>query len=385
MKKLFSKVLLSITILGVSGLGVLAKDYKDLPKDHWAYKQIQTLTEQNVVVGYPDGNYRPEANVTRAEFATMVIKALNQQNAELTSTYTFKDFNEKHWAWGNVERAVMFDLLKGNPDGTFNPDGNVSRGHAISVAVSALTTEKVSNERAVEILEDKYVDYKDLPAWLIVASGKAEVLGLIVTPPGQDNVIAAERPATRAELAAFLVKMAEAAKLNPNEKLRAVMMPKLADGIVVPNTTLQDNFIATIPAGTIIPVVVLNDKLSTQSSKVNDRFDAKLPRNLITKERYLLIVENSPITGHVASVKVAKCFFRDGKMQIVTTNICTDKNPNARFEGVVLEMRDLRPFWKTFFKRLFRGSVIEYHNGQVVNVQLTRPIRIDLIHGMIIE
>ena len=80
MKKLFAKVLLSLTILGISGLCVFAKEYKDLPQDHWAYKQIQTLTDQNVVVGYPDGNYRPDANVTRAEFATMVIKALNQQN-----------------------------------------------------------------------------------------------------------------------------------------------------------------------------------------------------------------------------------------------------------------------------------------------------------------
>lgn len=384
MRKLLTTVLLFTAVLGFSVISVCAKDYKDLPEDHWAYKQIQTLTEQNVVVGYPDGNYRPEANVTRAEFATMVIKALNQQNAELTTTYTFKDFPETHWAWGNVERAVMFDLLKGYPDGTFNPDGTVSRGHAISVAVNALTTETVSNERAVEILEDKYVDYKDLPAWLIVASGKAEVLGLIVTAPGDENVIAADRPATRAELAAFLVKMAEAAKLNPNAKLKEVMSPKLADGIVVPNTTLQ-GYIATIPAGTIIPVVVLNDKISTQTSNVNDRFDSKLPRNLITKERYLLIVENSPITGYVSSVKMARCFFRDGKMQVVTTNISTPKNPNARFEGVVLEQRDLRPFWKTFFQRLFRGSVIEYKNGQVVNVQLTRPIRIDLTNGWIIE
>ena len=79
MKKLLTKALMLAAILGFTSAATFAKDYADLPKDHWAYKQIQILTDFNVVVGYPDGNYRPEQNVTRAEFATMVIKAFEQQ------------------------------------------------------------------------------------------------------------------------------------------------------------------------------------------------------------------------------------------------------------------------------------------------------------------
>lgn len=384
MKKLLSKVLVLTAVLGFTCINVLAKDFNDLPQNHWAYKQIQTLSDFGVVVGYPDGSYKPDANVTRAEFATMAIKALDQQNAELKSTVVFSDLPDTHWAYGMVERGVMFDLIKGNPDGTFDPNGNVSRGHALSVVVNALTTESISRSKAVEILEHSYVDYKVLPEWLIITAGKAEILGMIVKSPNDPTKINADKPATRAELAAFLVSMIEQAKLNPNAKLKEAMSPKLADGIVIQNASVQ-GYIATIPAGTIIPVVVCNETLSSQSSKVNDQFLSKLPKNLITKEKYLLIVENSPITGKVSDVKVGRWFFRDGKLCMETTSITTAKNPCASFAGVVLKDTELRPFWKTFFQRLFKGSRVIYKNGQVVNVQLTKPVRIDLTNGWIVE
>jgi hypothetical protein len=59
MKKLLTKALMLAAILGFTSAATFAKDYADLPKDHWAYKQIQILTDFNVVVGYPDGNYKP--------------------------------------------------------------------------------------------------------------------------------------------------------------------------------------------------------------------------------------------------------------------------------------------------------------------------------------
>ena len=69
-----------------------------------------------------------------------------------------------------------------------------------------------------------------------------------------------------------------------------------------------------------------------------------------------------------------------------TKSIVTEKNPDgATFAGIVLEDTQLKAFWKTFFQRLFVGSKVIYKNGQVVNVQLTKPIRIDLTNGWIYE
>ena len=384
MKKLLTKALMLAAILGFTSAATFAKDYADLPKDHWAYKQIQILTDFNVVVGYPDGNYKPEQNVTRAEFATMVIKAFEQQKAEIKQPAKFTDVSEKDWFYGMVQRAVMFDLLKGYPDGHFDPYGNVSRGHVISTTVNALTTETISNQKAKEILENSYSDYDQIPDWLIIAAGKAEILGMVVKAPGEETVINAERPATRAELAAFLVKMLEQAKLNPNAKLKEAMSPRTGEGIIIPTTTLE-GYIATIPAGTVIPIMVLNKSITSQKSKAGEQFLSKLPKNLITKEKYLLLVENDALNGKIASVKVGRLFIRNGEVTMETHTITTDKNQTAAFCGDALGGYRPEGFWKTLYLKVVKGHRVQIKEGDIPNLKLNKPVRIDLTNGMILE
>ena len=63
--------------------------YSDMEENHWAYSQIKILTEKNVAVGYPDGSFHPDENVTRAEFASMAIKALGQENTTIAQPINF--------------------------------------------------------------------------------------------------------------------------------------------------------------------------------------------------------------------------------------------------------------------------------------------------------
>ena len=56
--------------------------YTDMNETHWAYQSIKFLTEVGVVVGYPDGSYKPDIPVTRAEFASMAIKALEARKTQ---------------------------------------------------------------------------------------------------------------------------------------------------------------------------------------------------------------------------------------------------------------------------------------------------------------
>lgn len=76
MKKLFN-LCLSLAVSALIAMPSFA--YPDVTEAHWAFSQIQTLTEQGVIVGYPDGTFQPDENVTRAEFASMAIKALGQE------------------------------------------------------------------------------------------------------------------------------------------------------------------------------------------------------------------------------------------------------------------------------------------------------------------
>ena len=73
MKKLL-KMLLSFTTAVLIAVPVLA--FPDVSDDHWAAKQIKELTEKSVIVGYPDGTFQPDENVTRAEFASVFSRIL---------------------------------------------------------------------------------------------------------------------------------------------------------------------------------------------------------------------------------------------------------------------------------------------------------------------
>ena len=383
MKKLLTKALLFVAVLGFSSVVSMAKDYKDLPQDHWAYKQIQILTDFNVVVGYPDGNYRPEQPVTRAEFASMVVKAFDQEFADIKKPVTFSDVNTTDWFWGVIQRAVMFDLLRGYPDGSFNPYGTVERGHVIATVVNALTTETVSRQKAVDILENSYSDYDQIPEWLLIAAGKAEILDMIVHEPGEAGKIAAQRPANRAELAVFIVKMLEQAKLNPNEKLKAAMSPRIAEGIIV-NSEL-DGYIATIPAGTVLPIMVLNKKITCKHSKIGDDFVSSLPKNIITKEKYLLLVEGDVLNGKLSEIDKGTLFVRNGMVNMTTERITTDRKQNAKLLGDALGGYRPEGFWKTLYLKVIKGHQIIIHEGDILNLKLREPVRIDLTNGMILE
>ena len=75
--------------------------YNDMTETHWAYQSIKFLTEVGVVVGYPDGSYKPDIPVTRAEFASMAIKALGQENTNVSQDIHFADITPDFWAYSD--------------------------------------------------------------------------------------------------------------------------------------------------------------------------------------------------------------------------------------------------------------------------------------------
>ena len=219
MKKLFQLALTLFTASFIIGLPAFS--YPDVTPDYWAAPQIKELTEKGVIVGYPDGTFKPDANVSRAEFASMAIKALGQEHTTIAQPVNFNDIEPGFWAYDSIQKALYFDLISCPPEGeAFRPDDTVTRGESISVAVNALTTEQISNIKAKEVLSKKYADTAEVPEKFLIPAGKAEILNMLVTIPSSDKAkIDAERPATRAEVAGILYNMMEQAKLNPNAKL----------------------------------------------------------------------------------------------------------------------------------------------------------------------
>ncbi|MDD3238338.1 MAG: S-layer homology domain-containing protein [Candidatus Gastranaerophilales bacterium] len=383
MNKLICKFFVLLGLLVIGTTQAFAAEYTDLNKDHWAYKQIEALSEQGVVVGYPDKSFHPDENVTRAEFATMVIKAVGQENADLKEIINFDDINTDFWAWNMIQRAVRFDIIKRSPDNCFHPEADVTRAQAMAFVTNALETGNITEEQAKMTLAKTYKDYKTTPDWVIIIAGKAEILGVIAKVPGQENILAAERPATRAELAVFLYNLREQVQINANKKLREAMKPKSAEGIIIENAIVEGN-IGTIPAGTILPVIMSNS-VSSQKSKLAEVFVTKTPKNFVTKEKYLLIVEDSPIAGQVLDVKVGRYFIRNGKIILETKSIKTPTNQVANFRALANTDLVYKNFWQKFLHTVFKGAKVNIEKGKVVDIQLLQPIKVNMSTGIIIE
>ena len=382
MKKEIKTILMSIGVLLLTSVPAFAF-YSDMDTNHWAYKQIKQLSEQSVVVGYPDGTFKPDENVTRAEFASMAIKALGQENATVAQPVNFKDINKDFWAYNAIQKAIYFDLIS-NPDKgeKFRPYDSVSRAEALSIAVNALTTEQISEQKAKYVLSKVYKDSNDIPSWFIVPAGKAEILGMVVCSPDKAGIMEAERPATRAEVTAILYNMMEQAKLNPNAKLAEAMRKKTGDGYVIENAFVQ-GAVGTIPAGSIVPIKVAN-VMGSQISKNGDQFIAKTPEHFITKDKYILIYKGTDVKGQVCQAKPGRLFVRNGILTLSTDTIVTP-NDQAVVEHGTADVTVKKNKFMTWIRKIFKGEKIIVLPDGTVYVKLLDTIKVDLTNGWIFE
>ena len=377
----FLKIILSAAVLCFCTIPAMA--YPDVDDSHWAAKQITELTEKGVIIGYPDGTFKPDENVTRAEFATMAIKALGQEHTKVVQPVQFSDINDSHWAYSDIQKALFFELISCDKEGDlFRPDDSVSRAESISVAVNALTTETISEEKAMEVLSENYTDAGNIPTWFLIPAGKAQILNMIVTLPDSKGSLDATRPATRAEVAAILFNMMEQAKLNPNAKLAEAMRKKTGDGFVIDDAVVQGS-IGILPAGTFVPIS-LNSYISSQTTEGGVIYKAKVPQNYVTKEHYILIREGSLLEGQVLDVKPGKYFVRNGVLVLKNTLITTENDQTAPFEGLA-EIRKDRNWWMKFVRWAFKGEQLEVMTNGTAYMKLLKPVKVDLTNGWIFD
>ncbi len=381
MRNLFRLALSALVTLVIT---IPAFAYPDVTSDHWAAKQIEVLTEKGVIVGYPDGTFKPDDNVSRAEFASMAIKALGQEHTNVAQPVKFTDIEPGFWAYDSIQKALYFDLISCPPQGEpFRPDDTVTRAESISVAVNALTTEQISDMKAKEVLSKKFADTNEVPEWFLIPAGKAEILNMLVTIPSKDRAkIEANRPATRAEVSAILYEMMEQAQLNPNAKLAEAMRKKTGEGYVVENAYVQGS-VGTIPAGAIVPVK-LSNYISSQSSQPGEIYVALAPENYITKDKFILIYKGSNLKGQLLDVRSGKWFVRNGVLVLDNSLITTNNDQTTVFAGTG-EIKKDRNWFMKIVRATLKGEKLNVNPEDVVYIKLLKPIKVDLTNGWILE
>lgn len=103
--------------------------FTDVPRGDWYNTAVSTLYNAGILAGYPDGTFRPAANITRAEYATLFSRFFDVLSADGVD---FSDI-EGHWAEEWILSAAAHGFIYGYPDGTFRPDQEITRAEAMTL------------------------------------------------------------------------------------------------------------------------------------------------------------------------------------------------------------------------------------------------------------
>lgn len=242
----------------------LVNAFPDVPSNYWAACPIDKLAMNDVVVGYPDRMFKPGRDISRAEFATMMVKGYNLNCADLPRKCIFKDVPKSHWANALIAKAVEEGIMCGYPNCKFKPSQPVSRVEALTAMAHGINCD-MSCEKAQGILS-QYCDGASVPDWAQIPVAKALETGVLKTSLNP-NTINPCNEASRAEIADMLqnTRIAMGYDTNP---ATACACPAPADPCCPKKAYMENDEIVKIPT---LKLTFL-DEINAKSSNVGDQF-----------------------------------------------------------------------------------------------------------------
>jgi len=202
MNKLSSTILISglTSFLGSTILvpQILAQNsnFGDV-RGYWAEEYVTTLADRNIIGGFPDGSFRPNADITRAQFAAIAVKAFNLSPSNNTRNFT--DVRSNYWAAPAISAVSNSGLVTGFPDGTFRPEDRITRAQALVILAKALGNRATPNSNQL----DRYSDRQAIPDWATESVSRAANARIIVNFPDSTR-ISPNNLATIGEVAALM-------------------------------------------------------------------------------------------------------------------------------------------------------------------------------------
>ena len=119
-----------------SASGAENSDFRDINGTPF-FEAVVSLNEAGIIQGYPDGTFRPYQHLSRAEATTMICRAYGSSRLALANPYYFKDVATDMWAVSFINYCAGAGILNGYPDGTFRPDAEITYNEVIAMMVRA--------------------------------------------------------------------------------------------------------------------------------------------------------------------------------------------------------------------------------------------------------
>ncbi|MBF2066119.1 MAG: S-layer homology domain-containing protein [Calothrix sp. C42_A2020_038] len=265
--------------------------FSDVQSNYWASQFIQELAMRGVIAGFPDGSFRPEAPVTRAQFAAMLNKAF--QKNQIRQATRFVDVRSNYWALNAIQQAYTTGFMSGYPGNRFAPEENIPRQQVLVSLANGLEYRPQSN---VEGTLQFFNDSASIAGYARSPIAAATERQIVVNYPNL-RFLNPERVATRAQVAAFIYQA-----LVSTNQVAAINSPY----IVALNTGEQAPIAVVIPEGTTIPVKYDKAEKILVTQDETAPLTLTVAQNIVTDRGRVVIPAGSQVVGQLKPVKGKK-------------------------------------------------------------------------------
>lgn len=232
MKKAIALVLILMSIHSP-----IVSAFSDIRDGSTLDNMIQTLEDEGILSGYPDGSFRPEQSINRAEALKIIFATVQEKNIPSISENPFPDVPKNQWFAPYISAAKDRGVIKGYPDGNYRPDQFVNRAEFIHITMNALPFySRIPQDKGKAIAS--YEDVHD-PLWYTNAVSAA--LELEFLP--HLTYLRPTEPMQRQEAAEIIFTIHQYLKNNPQStsSTKVPYVPKEALLVIDPTTSHQYN------------------------------------------------------------------------------------------------------------------------------------------------
>ncbi len=287
--------------------------FTDVAANYWASDFIQTLSTRGVIKGFPDGSFRPNEVVTRAQFASMVSGAFNTPSVR--SSNDFQDVSSGYWGSNAIRDAYQKGFMTGYPNSTFQPNQQIPRVQALVSLANGLNYQPDGD---VNSILDNYSDSSSIPSYALSSVAAATNQRMVVNYPNLTQ-LNPNRSMTRAEAASLIYQA-----LNSTGQVAAIASPYIVSLMSQVSEAPQANqgtqtSQVTISSGAILPVkydkaekILLSKNEPTPSS-----IALTITQNILNSGGQILIPAGSTVDGNLVVSDGAAQFMAE---QLTLTN-----------------------------------------------------------------
>jgi len=288
---------------------------------HWAQTTIQKWIDESKISGYPDGSFKPDANITRAEFVKLVNGLID---FDTKGNIAFNDVKTGDWYYDIVSIANEIGYISGYSDKQFGPNDNITREQA--AAILSRIQYLGENENAAKDFNDN----SKISVWALGSVGAASEAGFI--KGYDDGSFKPSNKLTRAEA----VTMLDNVLVNAKNKVIAKAGTELNDTVVEGDLIIAK----TVGEGDVhINNVDVKGSLYVYGGGQNSLYfnNVKVAKIVVEKNKVRLVLDDGTTVGEIVANSEAKLENKSGTVANVTINSQGKVTLSGSFEKIVVE------------------------------------------------